>query len=185
MAKPAFNERLHPRGLDGRFVRSLPDDPGIVLRGDNSGSPIEVTNRGMSRGSVLPTPSGRYRTTSTGDREFPTVDSAAQIAAYTRPPTRGSQRQVKPSPDAYQSGKIDGMEKPEAEITNDARATIGRAKTVHRATAEVIRDDEGMVVKRQILATACGTDRYRGGRSTFSSAPQRWAVDCERCLSQH
>lgn len=68
-----------------------------------------------------------------------------------------------------------------AETTDDARCTIGRAKTVHRASAYVIRDADGEIVTRKPYATACGTDRYRNARSTFSAVPQRWDVDCDRC----
>ena len=55
--------------------------------------------------------------------------------------------------------------------TDDARCTIGRAKTVHRATR----------LDGRIVGTACGTDRYRNARSAFSPVPQAWDVDCRRC----
>lgn len=69
------------------------------------------------------------------------------------------------------------------ESTDDARCTIGRAATVHRASAWIVRDADGTIVTRTVYGTACGTDRRRGGRSTFTAVPQRYDVDCDRCLN--
>lgn len=69
------------------------------------------------------------------------------------------------------------------ETNTDGRATIGRANTIHRATIERDLNAYGESVGRTVYVE-CGSRRYRNasGKAQPTAAPQRYAVDCAKCL---
>lgn len=71
----------------------------------------------------------------------------------------------------------------EVETNTDGRATIGRAKTVHRATVVTSRNVHGESIGR-IATVDCGSRRYRntGGKGdTVTVVSARYDIDCEKC----
>lgn len=68
------------------------------------------------------------------------------------------------------------------EINTDGRATVGRANTIHRAEVWTYQNAYGESVGRTVNVF-CGAERYRNARSAATAAPQRYDVDCARCLA--
>jgi hypothetical protein len=68
------------------------------------------------------------------------------------------------------------------EENTDGRATVGRAKTIHRAhvTTYLNHRDESI---GSIVTVGCGAERYRNNRSAATATSTRYAVDCTRCLA--
>ena len=71
------------------------------------------------------------------------------------------------------------------EINTDGRATIGRAKTVHRATVWTYLNSHDESTGRLVFVD-CGSRRYRntdGKGDTATATSPRYDVDCTRCLA--
>lgn len=70
------------------------------------------------------------------------------------------------------------------ETDTDGRATLGKAKTVHRAT--IIRDlnAHGETVGKVVMV-GCGSRLYRNaaGKAQPTATSNRYDVDCAKCLA--
>jgi hypothetical protein len=67
------------------------------------------------------------------------------------------------------------------ETNEDGRATVGKAKTVHRATVTRYLNAYGESVGKTV-AVYCGAERYRNARSAASAVSSRYEIDCAKCL---
>lgn len=68
------------------------------------------------------------------------------------------------------------------ETNADARAVVGRAKTIHRATVTTHLNAHGESVGR-VANVWCGAERYRNARSAATAVSSRYDVDCAKCIA--
>jgi len=65
----------------------------------------------------------------------------------------------------------------------DARITVGRQSTVHRGSVAVEYNAFDEPIGTNVFGIACGSDRRRGGRSSFTKQSKRYDVDCSKCIA--
>lgn len=68
--------------------------------------------------------------------------------------------------------------------TIEAKGTIGRATTIHKATVEVSYNSYGDQLSARVITFACGSHALRrSGQARTAYLGTRHGVDCQKCLA--